>query len=417
MNQPKQFDIVIIGGGASGMMAAISAAELGKSVVILEKNKSLGKKLDITGGGRCNITNAEFDTKKLLTVYGDAVPFLHSPFSQFSVQDTFDFFESRGMPLVVQALKRTFPKTEKATDVTNLLKDEIEKLGVEVKTQTSVKKLLRDGKLITGVETTKGIITGTSYILATGGLSHPETGSTGDGFLFLKELGHTVKDPTPSIVPLAVSDEWVHKLAGITITDARITFLLDGKKQFSKTGRIMFTHFGLSGPTILNSASKVSDLFYSGSVTAIIDLFPSKDIGIFEKDVIELFDANKNKNLRTVFKELVPTGTGSVLELLFPEIDFTKKVHSVTKDERKQIVRLLKALSVTITGLMGFDRAVVADGGIHLSEVDTKTMRSKKINNLYITGDLLNINRPSGGYGLQLCWTTGYVAGKSACIL
>lgn len=414
MNQSEQFDVVVIGGGASGMMAAIVAAQSGKRVVILEKNKTLGRKLDITGGGRCNITNAEFDTKKLLAVYGEAAPFLHSPFSQFSVQDTFDFFESRGMPLVVQALKRVFPKSEKATDVTNLLKHELEKLGVNIQTQTSVKKLLQDGNVITSVETTKGAFTGASYILATGGLSHPETGATGDGFLFLKELGHTVKDPTPSIVPLAVSDEWVHKLAGISVNDVKITFMLDGKKSFSKIGRIMFTHFGLSGPTILNSASKVADLFYSGSVTSLIDLFPSKDTGILEKDVIELFDTNKNKNLRTVFKELVPIGTASVLETHFPNIDFTKKVHSVTKDERKHIVRLLKALPVTITGLMGFDRAVVADGGISLPEVDTKTMRSKKIDNLYITGDLLDINRPSGGYGLQLCWTTGYVAGKNA---
>ncbi len=410
----EQFDIVVIGGGASGMMAAIVAAQSGKRVVILEKNKTLGKKLDITGGGRCNITNAEFDTKKLLSVYGEAAPFLHSPFSQFSVQDTFNFFESRGMLLVVQAAKRAFPKTEKATDVTNLLKHELEKLGVEIRTQTSVKKLIRDGNSITSVETTKGTFTGTSYILATGGLSHPETGATGDGFLFLKDLGHAVKDPTPSIVPLAVSDEWVHKLAGISVNDTKITFILDGKKSFSKTGRIMFTHFGLSGPTILNSASKVSDLFYSGSVTALIDLFPSKDIGTLEKDVIELFDTNKNKNLRTVFKDLVPTGTATILETHFLDIDFTKKVHSVTKDERKHVVRLLKALPVTITGLMGFDRAVVADGGISLPEVDTKTMRSKKIPNLYITGDLLDINRPSGGYGLQLCWTTGYVAGISA---
>lgn len=414
MNQTEQFDIVVIGGGASGMMAGIVAAREGKKVVILEKNKTLGKKLDITGGGRCNITNAEFDTKKLLAIYGEAAPFLHSPFSQFSVQDTFDFFESRGMPLVVQTLKRVFPKSEKATDVTNLMKVELEKLGVEVRTQTSVNKLLLDGNVITGVETTNGIFTGTSYILATGGLSHPETGATGDGFAFLKDFGHTVKDPTPSIVPLAVSDEWVHKLAGISINDAKITFILDGKKSFSKTGKILFTHFGLSGPTILNSASKVSDLLYSGIVTAHIDLFPNKDIGTLEKDSIKLFDVNKNKNLRTVFKDLVPMGTATILETHFPEIDFTKKVHSVIKDERKQIIRVLKALLVTITGLMGFDRAVVADGGIHLSEVDTKTMRSKKISNLYITGDLLDINRPSGGYGLQLCWTTGYVAGKSA---
>lgn len=414
MNHSEQFDVVIIGGGASGMMTAIIAAQYGKRVVILEKNKVLGRKLDITGGGRCNITNAEFDTKKLLAVYGEAAPFLYSPFSQFSVQDTFEFFESRGISLVVQALKRAFPKSEKASDVTNLLKNELEKLGVGIFTQTSVKKLLHDRNTITGVETTKGIFIGTSYILATGGLSHPETGATGDGFLFLKDLGHTVKDPTPSIVPLVVSDEWVHKLAGISVSDVKITFMLDGKKSFSKTGKILFTHFGLSGPTILNSASKVSDLLHSGLVTILIDLFPNKDIGSLEKEIIELFDTNKNKNLRTVFKDLVPTGTGSILEMHFPDIDFTKKVHSVTKDERKLITRLLKSLSVTITGLMGFDRAVVADGGIHLSEVDTKTMRSKKISNLYITGDLLDINRPSGGYGLQLCWTTGYVAGKNA---
>lgn len=414
MNQSEQFDVVVIGGGASGMMSAIVAAQNGKRVVLLEKNKSLGKKLDITGGGRCNITNAEFDTKKLLTVYGDAAPFLYSPFSQFSVQDTFDFFESRGMPLVVQALKRAFPKSEKATDVTNLLKKELEKLGVDIRTQTSAKRLLHDGKTIIGIETTKGTFIGASYILATGGLSHPETGATGDGFAFLKELGHAVKDPTPSIVPLAVPEQWVHKLAGITASDAKVTFFLDGKKQFSKTGKILFTHFGLSGPTILNSAGKVSDLLHAGAVTAFIDICPGEDVGTFDARVVELFDANKNKNLQTVFKDLVPTGMAAALELHFPDIDFTKKVHSVTKDERKLIIKLLKALPVTITGLMGFDRAVVADGGIHLSEVDTKTMRSKKISNLYITGDLLDINRPSGGYGLQLCWTTGYVAGKSA---
>lgn len=414
MNHSKQFDVVVIGGGASGMMAAISASQNGKRVVLLEKNKTLGKKLDITGGGRCNITNAEFDTKKLLTVYGDAAPFLHSPFSQFSVQDTFVFFESRGLPLVVQALKRAFPETEKATDVTNLFKKELEKLGVDVRTETSVKKLIHNGNVITGIETTKGVFVGVSYILATGGLSHPETGATGDGFGFLKELGHTVKDPTPSIVPLSVPDQWVHKLAGITASNAKVTFLLDGKKQFSKTGKILFTHFGLSGPTILNSAGKVSDLLHAGTVTAFIDICPGDDIGTFDTHAIELFDANKNKNLRTVFKDLVPTGMATVLESHFPDIDFTKKVHSVTKDERKSITKLLKALPITITGLMGFDRAVVADGGIHLSEIDTKTMRSKKISNLYITGDLLDINRPSGGYGLQLCWTTGYVAGKSA---
>jgi predicted Rossmann fold flavoprotein len=216
---------------------------------------------------RCNITNAEFDTKKLLAVYGEAAPFLHSPFSQFSVQDTFDFFESRGIPLVVQALKRAFPKSEKATDVTNLLKMKLKSWAWKC---TNANKREETSSvmeiLLLGVETTKGAFTGASYILATGGLSHPETGATGDGFLFLKELGHTVKDPTPSIVPLAVSDEWVHKLAGISRQAMqRLHFYSTGKNSFQKQERLLFTHFGLSGPTILNSASKVSDLLYRGT--------------------------------------------------------------------------------------------------------------------------------------------------------
>lgn len=414
MSQSEQFDVVIIGGGASGMMSAIVAAQNGKRVVILEKNKALGQKLDITGGGRCNITNAEPDIKKFLSVYGVAAPFLHSPFSQFSAQDTFNFFESHGLPLVVQARGRAFPHTEKATDVCNLLKKQIEKLGVKVLLNCSVKKILHHDGSIVGVDTAQGMITGASYILATGGMSHPETGSTGDGFQFLKELSHTIKEPTPSIVPLEVSDAWVHALAGVSLPNMKITFFVDDQKQFAKVGKVLFTHFGLSGPLILNSASKVADLLHSGKVTAKIDIMPDIDQGKFEAQIIKIFDANKNKILNTAFKEIVPPGTAKVFATLLPELDFTKKVHSITREERKSIVKLLKALPVTITNLMGYDRAVVADGGVHLNEVDMKTMRSRKYTNLFITGDLLNINRPSGGYGLQLCWTTGFIAGKSA---
>lgn len=409
----KIWDVIVIGGGASGMMAASVAASHGKSVLLLEKNRNLGEKLKITGGGRCNITNAEYDIHKLLANYGSGKDFLYSPFSQFGVKDTFNYFESRGLPLVIQARNRAFPHTEKALDVFNVLKKDLDKNNVVIKTNCSVKKIIHKGGVINSVETNSGSFNALSFILATGGMSHPETGSTGDGFNWLAGLGHTVKDSTPTIVPLAVSNEWVHSLAGVSLSFMKITFFLEGKKQFSKTGKILFTHFGLSGPLILNSAGKVSELLQAGQVSAYIDAYPDTNLGDLEDKIIKVFDANKNKSLKTIFKDIVPDGTAKAIQTII-DIDFEKKVHSVTKEERKIIVHLLKALPVDITNLMGYDRAVVADGGVSLTEIDTKTMGSKLFKNLYVTGDLLHINRPSGGFSLQLCWTSGYVAGMNA---
>ncbi len=412
-NNKEIWDVIIIGGGASGMMAGAIAGALGKSVLILDKNKSLGEKLKITGGGRCNITNGEEDIRIFIKNYGKAEQFLYSPLSIFGTRDTFKYFEDRGLPLVVQARKRVFPHTEKAYDVYKVLQKELEKYKVQIKLNCVVKKINYKSNVVDSVDTNQGEFKAHSFILATGGMSHPETGATGDGFKFLKDLGHKIKEPTPSIVPLEVADEWIKMLAGVALTFMKITFFQDGKKQFSKTGKVLFTHFGLSGPLILNSASKVSDLLQSGKVEASIDAFPDTNHGMLEDKIIKIFDLNKNKMLKTVFKEIAPEGTAKALETLLTDIDFDTKVHSITKEERKKIVHLLKALPLTITNLMGYDRAVVADGGVLLEEVDTKTMRSKLYDNLYITGDLLNINRPSGGYGLQLCWTTGYIAGIS----
>jgi predicted Rossmann fold flavoprotein len=194
----------------------------------------------------------------------------------------------------------------------------------------------------------------------------------------------------------------------------KITFFVEGKRAFSLTGKVLFTHFGLSGPLILNASSKVSDLLYSGTVTATIDAYPDTDLGALDRRITAVFDTHKNKTFRNILKDIVPDGAArGILELVTPVLDIEKKVHSISRDERKALVRVLKALPVTVTGLMGFDRAVVADGGVPLDEVDMRTMRSKKLNNLFILGDLLHINRPSGGYSLQLCWSTGYVAGSS----
>lgn len=409
--QDKIWDVIIIGGGASGMMTGAISSARGKSVLILEKNKDLGEKLKITGGGRCNITNAEFDVKLFLKNYGKAEPFLYSPFSVFSAKDTFKYFESLGLPLVVQARKRAFPHTEKAYDVYKVLKDELVKNKAVVKNNCEVKNILTKENLITEVVTDKGSFYGKSFVLATGGISHPETGSTGDGFHFLKQLGHKVKDPTPSVVPIEVSDKWVHALAGVSLSFMKITFFLEDKKQFFKTGKVLFTHFGLSGPLILNSASSIGALLEAGRVTAKIDAYPDTDLGALEDKIIKVFYNNKNKTFKNVLKDITPDGTSKAIELLIDFMDPEIKIHSITKENRKKLVQLLKALPIHITNLMGYDRAVVVDGGVSLSEIETKTMKSKLYDNLYITGDLLDINRPSGGYGLQICWTTGYVVG------
>lgn len=409
-----QYDVIVVGGGASGMMAAGRAGALGKKVLLLEKNALLGEKLKISGGGRCNITNAEEDIHALLKHYGKAAPFLYSPFSQFSNKDTFTFFESLGLPLVIQARKRAFPKTEKAFDVFRAFEKYMKQGGVTVHTETKVSRILKEGDMITGIIAGGVTYTATSYIIATGGLSHPETGSTGDGFNWLKALGHSVATPTPTIVPISTKERWGHEISGVSLTFMKITFFVDGVKAFSKTGKLLFTHFGLSGPLILNTAGKVGDLMHTGMVTARIDSYPDTNHGALEQKIINVFDSNKNKMIKNVIDDIVPHGMSTAIWTLVPTIDPDTKVHSVTKEQRKILVDTLKALPLTITGLLGFDKAVVADGGIPLTEVDTKTMRSKILKNLFITGDLLHINRPSGGYSLQLCWTSGFVSGSNA---
>lgn len=410
----KNYDLIVIGAGPAGMMAAGVASSNKKRVLLIEKNPELGKKLKITGGGRCNITNATFDTHKLLEKYGPAAKFLYSPFSKFGVQDTFDFFESRGLPLVTEARQRVFPETQKAGDVFKVLLKNIDNEYVEVLKNNPVREIHIDPEenTIRRINTKLGMYTAENYLIATGGYSRPKTGATGDGFGWLKNIGHTTNPPSPTIVPLRVHDNWVKKLSGTSLSFMKISFYVNGKRKFYKTGKILFTHFGLSGPLILNSAKKVSDLLHEGDVTASIDCYPDTDEKSLEQKVLKVFDNNQNKNFKNITKEICPHGMESaILEVKGGPAPDTK-VHSITKEERKSLVKTMKSMPLKIAGLMGMDRAVISDGGVPLSEVNTRTMQSKLFSNLYLAGDILHINRPSGGYSLQLCWTTGYVAGQ-----
>ncbi len=408
----SKYDLIVIGAGPSGMMAAGRAADLGARVLLLERNKKYGKKLLLTGGGRCNLTNAEFDTRAFLENFPDAKDFLYSPFSKFSAKDTFNFFEKRGLPLVTEARKRVFPETQKAEDVLRVMQKFVKRNGIEIKTGVRAVSLgKKDGKIVS-VKTSKGVeYFADNFVIATGGLAAPETGSTGDGFNMLEKLGHTIGRPAPNIVPLTADEKWVRSLSGVTLSFMTIRFLRDGKTKLKKTGKILFTHFGVSGPLILNSSAEVIKLLEKGRVMASIDLFPDTQEGELDKRVLNLFDKNKNKLVRNVLPEMLPAGLAEVIPAL-PNLKLSdREVNSVTKEERKKLVKTIKNLIFEITGTLGLDKAVIASGGVALEEVDFKNMASKLYPNLYLLGDILDINRPSGGFSLQLCWTTGWVAG------
>jgi predicted Rossmann fold flavoprotein len=409
------WDAAVIGGGPSGMMAAARAAERGLKVILIEKNDTLGKKLLITGGGRCNVTNAEPDTRKLLSKFKGSREFLFSAFSKWSVKETLDFFHLNNMDTKVEALQRVFPVTNKSLSVWNVLVERLKKTGVTVLSNSLVTGLTWElsSQVVTGVKLRGAkIVQARNVILATGGKSHPETGSTGEGFEWLQMLGHKVIEPTASLVPIAVKDAWVSRVSGLAIQNAKITLLQNGVKQQSSLGRILFTHVGLSGPTILNLSSEVSELLKYGEVEISIDLLPAHDHGALNLELQRIFKEEDKKKFKNSLKSLVPSSLAPVIVEL-SDIDPDKQCNSVTREERLKLLELLKHVNLKVSHLLGDDKAIVTSGGVDLSEVDFKSMSSRLYPNLYLIGDVLNIDRPSGGYSLQLCWTTGFVAGDS----
>ncbi|MCK5027137.1 MAG: aminoacetone oxidase family FAD-binding enzyme, partial [Candidatus Pacebacteria bacterium] len=300
-----KYDLVVIGGGPSGMMAAGRAAELGARVLLLEKNKSLGKKLLLTGGGRCNLTNNIIDTKEFLKHFPQSKEFLYSPFSKFSVQDTLNFFEKNGLRLVIEAHDRVFPKTQKAEHVLGVLERYMKINNVEIRRNMKVQDISvrEDKKILIRMKDEQFL--SNAAVIATGGLAAPETGSTGDGFTFLKKLGHTIQKPNPNLVPITSSTRWIHNLSGLTLSFMTIHFKQNEKTVLKKTGKILFTHFGISGPLVLNSSYEVTQLLKKGPLHASIDMFPDTEENELDRRVFNLFEKNKNKALKNILPEIV----------------------------------------------------------------------------------------------------------------
>lgn len=423
MNMPNKnlWEVVVIGGGASGMMAAGRAAELGRKVLLLEKNPTLGKKLLITGGGRCNVTNNSPELHTMLKKYKGNDQFLFSAFSQFGVEDTLDFFNRRGMATKEEAEGRIFPVSDKAQSVYDVLIGYLKAGGARVQTNAAASSFsvdvltkhlrIRIKNLPAGKAGNTEVIA-KSCVVATGGTSRPETGSTGEGFAWLKKLGHTIIENDFALVPIALIDQWAKRLGGITLKDIKLTTYQNGQKQEVYKGKLLFTHFGISGPTVLNMSKAVGELLQYGDVMIALDLFPKFDHKELKERLQKLLISESNKKLKNTLSRLIPSALVSAV-LKLANIEGEKANHSVRREDRITLVALIKAIPLHVHGLLGEDKAVVSSGGVALKEVDFKTMQSRIVSNLYIVGDVLNIDRPSGGYSLQLCWTTGYVAGSN----
>ena len=412
MNQ-KIYDIIVIGGGPAGMMAAGRAAELGKSVLLLEKNPKLGKKLLITGGGRCNITNNKPEMKTLVSSYRDKPKALFSVFSQYSVNETLDFFHSRGLETKVEAEDRVFPITDKAESVWQVLVDYISETGVEIRHNSAVSGISKNEiENQFEIRVNNEVLKSKSCIVATGGRSRPETGSTGEGFEWLKSLGHKIIDKNLALVPVSLNDKWTRQLSGFSLSDIKISVFQDGVKHGSKTGKMLFTHFGVSGPAVLNLSSTIGELLNYGAVNLEIDLVPDLDQSQFKDELYKLMESESNKKIKNTLRNLIP-GKLVLPVLELAKVNPEKFNNIVNKEERKSLIKIIKGIPLSVKSLLGANKAIVSSGGVEIDEVNFQTMESKIVENLYLVGDVLNIDRPSGGYSLQICWSTGFVAGSS----
>ena len=406
-------NVIVVGGGAAGMMAAVFAARNGQNVQLLEKNEKLGKKLFITGKGRCNITNAA-DIEDLFTAVISNPKFLYSGFYSFTNQQVIDFFEELGVKTKVERGERVFPVSDHSSDVIAAFSRELKSLGVSVSLHTEVKELLCEQDKVCGVLLTNGKkMKADAVIVATGGISYPSTGSTGDGYRFARETGHRVTELLPSLVPMEVRQWYAKELQGLSLRNIEIR-ITDGKKKlYEEFGEMLFTHYGVTGPVILSASSVMGKTLRKKELTLHIDLKPALSEEQLDKRILREFDANHNKQYKNSIDSLFPAKLKPVM-IELSEIEPEKKVNEITKEERQRLVHLIKDFTMTLTGLRGYNEAIITKGGVSVKEIDPGTMESKIIKGLYFAGEVLDLDAVTGGYNLQIAWSTGYLAGINA---
>ena len=409
--------VIVVGGGAAGMFAAIAAAKNGHQVTLYEKNEKLGKKIFITGKGRCNITNAA-DMEELFDAVVTNSKFLYSSFYGYTNQNVIDFFEDAGVPVKIERGNRVFPISDHSSDVIRALEREMKKVGVKVCLNTEVKSVEAEkGKFNKVVLKDTTIQTADACIVATGGLSYRSTGSTGDGFRFAENVGHKVTQCFPSLVPMETKEPWICELQGLSLRNVEAK-ILDGKKELYKDfGEMLFTHFGVSGPLIISASSYVGKKFMDKNgqkkeLTLEIDLKPALTEEQLDQRVLRDFEENHNRQFKNAITKLFPTKLIPVM-LELGGIDPEKKVNSIEKEERKQFVHLIKHFRMTLTGLRDYSEAIITKGGVNVKEIDPGTMESKLVKGLYFAGEVLDLDALTGGFNLQIAWSTGYAAGNA----
>lgn len=405
--------IFVVGGGPAGMMAAIRAAELGANVTLFEKMPRVGRKLSITGKGRCNLTNVADIAEVVKNLPGNG-KFLFSALKNFSSADTVNFFEELGVKTKVERGGRIFPASDDASEVLDALTRRLAIFNVDVRTNSPVTEILAEHKKIRGVLVGGKVFECDTVILATGGASYPATGSTGDGFKFARRLGHTVTEILPALVPLETEEDFVRDLQGLSLRNVRVKLLADGKKISELFGEMLFTHFGISGPIILTLSRRAAQLLSAGNFVEIeINLKPALTPEQLDARILRDFDKFKRKTIRNGLVELLPAKLiPVVLDLAF--IDEDKRVDEIRQVERRRLVEILRGLPLTITKTRPIDEAIVTSGGVSVKEIDPRTMQSKIVSGLFIVGEVADVDGFTGGFNLQAAWAMGNAAGKFA---
>lgn len=405
--------VLVVGGGASGMAAAYFAAGSGADVILFEKNEKLGKKLYITGKGRCNVTN-DSDLQELLQNVVSNARFLYSAVSAFDQAEVMRWIEELGTPLKTERGNRVFPVSDHASDILRALQRGLTEQQVCIRLHTEVKEILREGNRAAGVVLAGGeVVSGDAVILASGGLSYPSTGSTGDGYAFAKAFSHTVTSLRPALVPLTAAEDYIAEMEGLSLRNVRLTIPYGKKKKYSEFGEMLFTKDGISGPLGLRASSVIGEALEKGPLQARIDLKPALTEEQLNARILRLFAESPNRTFRNAVRPLFPASLWPVIVRLsgIPE---NTPVHEVTKGERLSFIPLIKAFPLTVTGTHGFREAVITQGGVSIKEVAPSTMESKHCRGLYFAGEVLDLDAFTGGFNLQIAWSTGHCAGIAA---